>query len=141
MPLNTPPTIDAAKLGDASAEAPRLTVWFDGACPLCIREVSLFRRLDKRRAIHFEDVSSEDASCPIDRAELLARFHAQERGKPIVSGAAAFAAMWRAIPMLRPFGEAARLPAILWVLERLYVVFLRIRPRLQKFVRQSSSKL
>lgn len=132
MSLNTPPTIDAAKLGDASAEAPRLTVWFDGACPLCIREVALFRRLDKRRAIHFEDVSSADASCPIDRAELLARFHAQEKGKPIVSGAAAFAAMWRAIPMLRPFGEAARLPAVLWLLERLYMAFLRIRPRLRR---------
>lgn len=134
----TMPTTDPAKLDESSAEAPTLTVWFDGACPLCIREISLFRRLDKRRAIHFEDVSSEDGSCPIDRAELLARFHAQERGKPIVSGAAAFAAMWRAIPMLKPLGEAARLPAVLWVLERLYVVFLRIRPKLQRlFLRKA----
>lgn len=142
MPLKTATTTDPANQDDVlSSAAPRLTVWFDGACPLCIREVALFRRLDKRRAIHFEDVSSEDASCPIDRAELLAQFHAQEKDQSIVSGAAAFAAMWRAIPMLRPLGEAARLPAVLWVLERLYVVFLRIRPRLQKFVRQSSSKL
>ena len=139
--LTTTPTSDAVKLGDASSKAPRLTVWFDGACPLCIREVALFRRLDKRRAIRFEDVSSADASCPIDRAELLARFHAQEKGKPIVSGAAAFAAMWRAIPMLKPFGEAARLPAVLWVLERLYVVFLRIRPRIQRwFLRQGRTQ-
>lgn len=132
MSLSTLQTGDAAKPVASSEAPPRLTVWFDGACPLCIREVALFRRLDKRRVIHFEDVSSADASCPIDRAELLARFHAQERGKPIVSGAAAFAAMWRAIPILRPFGEAARLPAVLWVLERLYVVFLRIRPKLQR---------
>lgn len=131
--LKTATTTDAAREDVPSSATPRLTVWFDGACPLCIREVALFRRLDKRRVIHFEDVSSADASCPIDRAGLLARFHAQERGKPIVSGAAAFAAMWRAIPMLRPFGEAARLPAVLWVLERLYVVFLRIRPRLQRW--------
>lgn len=114
---------------------PRLTVWFDGACPLCTREIALFRRLDKRRAIHFEDVSEENATCPLDRADLLARFHAQEVGKPIMSGAAAFAAMWRAIPFLRPFGELARIPILLWALERLYVGFLRIRPRLQSLVR------
>lgn len=113
-----------------------LTVWFDGACPLCKREVELFRRLDSRRAIHFEDVSQPDAMCPLDRGELLARFHAQELGKPVVSGAAAFAAMWRAIPVLRPVGELARIPLVLWVLERVYVAFLRIRPRLQKVFRQ-----
>lgn len=113
----------------------RLTVWFDGGCPLCRREIALFRRLDRRKAIHFEDISQPDAGCPIDTAELLARFHAQEAGQSIVSGAAAFAAMWRAIPVLRPFGELARIPAILWVLERLYSVFLVFRPGLQKLMR------
>ena len=28
-----------------------VTVWFDGACPLCLREIALMRRLDKRGAI------------------------------------------------------------------------------------------
>ena len=127
------------RVADTDASPPAastLTVWFDGACPLCLREIALFRRLDKRGRIHFEDVSSPDATCPIDRAELLERFHAQERGKPIVSGAAAFAAMWRAIPVLRPFGEFARIPLVLYFLERLYVAFLRARPWLQKFFRQ-----
>lgn len=122
---------------DASPPAASaLTVWFDGACPLCLREIALVRRLDRHNRIHFEDVSNPDATCPIGRSELLKRFHAQERGKPIVSGAAAFAAMWRAIPVLRPFGEFARTPFVLYVLERLYVAFLRARPWFQKFFRQ-----
>lgn len=115
-----------------NAAEPSLTVWFDGACPLCQREIALFRKLDRRGAICFEDVSRPDASCPLDPALLLARFHAQEQGLPVVSGAAAFAAMWRSIPVLRPFGELARIPPLLWMLERLYTVFLRFRPRLQK---------
>ena len=45
---------------------------------------------------------------PIDRADLLKRFHAREGDGPLLSGAAAFAAMWRAIPALRPVGELAR---------------------------------
>jgi len=117
------------------AEAAELTVWFDGGCPLCRREVAFFQRLDRRGAILFEDISREDSICPVDRAVLLARFHARAKGETIVSGAAAFAAMWRAIPLLRPVGELARIPALLWGLERLYLGFLKIRPRLQGMFR------
>lgn len=134
--MRTPHTTDTGDRNASPPAASTLTVWFDGACPLCLREIALFRRLEKRSRIHFEDVSSPDATCPIDRVDLLERFHAQERGKPIVSGAAAFAAMWRAIPVLRPFGEFARIPLVLYFLERLYVAFLRARPWLQKFFRQ-----
>ena len=108
-------------------------VWFDGGCPLCTREIALMRRLDRRGAITFVDVAAGgDPSCPIDRATLLARFHAEEHGV-VHDGAAAFAAMWRAIPLLRPVGLAARNRAVLRLLEAAYVRFLRLRPRLQRF--------
>lgn len=119
----------------------KVTVWFDGGCPLCRREIGLLRRLDRRAAIDFIDVSSEDGggdSCPIDRADLLARFHAREEhvdgGGRVVSGAEAFAAMWRAIPLLRPLGLMARNRHVLAVFERIYRLFLRARPRIQRFV-------
>ena len=108
----------------------QVTVWFDGACPLCSREIAAVRRLDRAGAIEFVDVGAGDASCPLDRAALLARFHARESGGPLLSGAAAFAAMWRAIPLLRPLRLAARHPPVLWVLEQGYRGFLRIRPAL-----------
>ena len=117
-----------------SSETSRVKVWFDGACPLCIREISLMRRLDTNGAIDFVDVSDNaDPSCPINQEELLARFHAEENGK-VLSGAAAFAAMWRAIPALRPLGAIAKNRFVLAVLERLYILFLRVRPRLQKLL-------
>ncbi len=93
------------------------------------------RRLDRRRAISFVDVTRDDTSCPIDRDALLARFHAREDGR-MLSGAAAFAAMWRAIPWLRPLGLAARDPRVLSLLERLYRRFLRLRPSLQRLLRR-----
>ena len=113
---------------------PTLKVWFDGACPLCQREISLMKRLDREGAITFVDVSEGgDPSCPIDQRELLARFHAEEDGE-VLSGAAAFAAMWRAIPSLRPLGLIARNRIVLAALERLYVLFLKVRPRIQRLV-------
>ena len=117
-----------------------LTVWYDNACPLCRREVALMRRLDRRRAIRFVDVTSaSDAACPIDRADLLARFHASENGR-LLSGAAAFAAMWRAIPLLRPLGLAAKWPPALRLLEHTYLAFLRVRPRLQRLVARAEMR-
>ena len=112
-----------------------LTVWHDGACPLCAREVALVRRLDRRGAIAFVDASDPSGNCPIDRSALLARFHARENGQ-MLSGAAAFAAMWRAIPLLRPLGLAARNPVVLAGRERAYRLFLRARPKLQALLRR-----
>jgi len=115
----------------------KLTIWFDGSCPLCTREIALMKRLDRRGAIDFIDVAASGvAECPVDRAELLARFHARENGV-LLSGAGAFAAMWRAIPLLRPLGLLARIPIVLALLERCYVAFLRVRPRLQRLVRRA----
>lgn len=114
--------------------APRVKVWYDGACPLCAREIALMRRLDKRGRIAFIDVAAgADPTCPLERGALLARFHAEEDGV-VLSGAAAFAAMWRAIPLLRPFGLAARWRPLLGLLEAAYRGFLRLRPRLQRLL-------
>lgn len=89
------------------------------------------RWLDRRGAIDFVDVARcEAAACPLERSAMLARFHVTEDGQ-LLSGAAAFAAMWRAIPWLRPIGLAARSPLLLALLERGYGGFLRLRPRLQ----------
>ena len=117
-------------------ETPAVRVWYDSQCPLCLREIDLMRRLDSRGAIDFVDLYTA-RDCPVDRSELLERFHAQEAGQPAVSGAAAFAAMWRAIPALRPLGLIARFPPVLWVLEGAYRLFLRFRPRLQRLARRT----
>lgn len=94
------------------------------------------KRLDRKEAIRFIDVAAgADPSCPIDQSTLLERFHARENGK-IVSGAAAFAAMWRAIPAMRTLGLIARNKTVLRILERLYVWHLRIRPQLQAIARR-----
>jgi predicted DCC family thiol-disulfide oxidoreductase YuxK len=118
----------------------QVTVWYDGACPLCLREIALMRRLDKGHAIEFIDVAQPDSVCPLDRQELLLRFHAKENGI-LLSGAAAFAAMWRAIPFLRPLGLMAKNKWVLVALEWLYLRFLRIRPKLQSMVSPVEKKI
>lgn len=121
----------ARRLPDAAVG---LTVWYDGDCPLCRREIGLMKRLDRAGAIAFIDLAL-GGPCPVDRASLMARLHAQETGSPLVHGAAAFAAMWRRIPALRPLGRLAQWPPALWFLEQAYIAFLKVRPTLQGLAR------
>lgn len=114
---------------------PRLVeVWYDSGCPLCRGEIALMQRLDWRGRIRFTDLLDPSATCPADPADMIARFHARENGK-LLSGAAAFAAMWRAIPVLWPLGQLARVPLCLWLLEWVYRRFLVVRPHLQRLLR------
>jgi predicted DCC family thiol-disulfide oxidoreductase YuxK len=122
---------------ETSQVTDQVTVWYDGGCPLCVREIALMKRLDKDDRIRIVDVDQERAVCPIDRELLLARFHAREgQDGPLLDGAAAFAAMWRAVPPLRPLGRLARNRVVLWVLERMYSLFLIVRPGLQRLARR-----
>lgn len=98
------------------------------------------RKLDWRSHIEFVDLGNADLACPVDRAVALARLHAKENGQ-LLSGAAAFAAMWRAIPLLRPLGLVARNAFILKLLEKLYLRFLKVRPSIQRlFFRKRAAR-
>lgn len=118
----------------AVADPRSLTVWYDGDCPICRAEIGLMSQLDRGSAIEFVDLSLPGA-CPNDRVARLARLHAQPRGGPVVAGAAAFVAMWGVLPALRPLAVLASPPPVLWLLERAYGLFLRLRPGLQTILR------
>lgn len=116
-----------------SASTAVVKVWFDSQCPLCRKEIAVMKRLDWRARVDFVDIYTS-ADCPLDPSRLLERFHAQEAGGPILNGAAAFAVLWRQLPLLRPLGELARIPVCLTALEHAYLAFLRLRPRLQQLL-------
>ena len=112
-----------------------LTVMFDGACPLCRREVGLYQALSPLEPVAWLDVSQATASMAAeDRARYLARFHVRQRDGQLLSGAAAFVALWQAMPGWRWLGRLGTLPGVTPMLELLYRGFLRIRPAIQSLV-------
>jgi predicted DCC family thiol-disulfide oxidoreductase YuxK len=124
-------------------ESPPLTVLYDGGCPVCRREIGMYRRLQPLRPdlpVCFADVS--DAAFPLPsalppgttREQLLARFHVRGRDGRVLSGAQAFLALWSALPGWRWLALAGRAPGAAWVMERFYLFFLRWRPALQRWV-------
>jgi len=112
-----------------------LTVLYDGACPLCRREIGIYRGLQPNTPVCFADVS--DVALPLPpgttRAQLLARFHVRGQDGQLLSGAQAFLALWAALPGWRWLALVGRLPGAAWVMERTYRLFLRWRPTLQRW--------
>lgn len=122
-------------------EALPLTVLYDGACPLCRREIGVYRDLQPLQAdspVCFTDVN--DTALPLPpgttREQLLARFHVRSRDGELFSGAQAFLALWAVLPGWRWLALAGRLPGATWLMERSYRFFLRWRPMLQRWALQ-----
>jgi len=122
-------------LPDPDAPAPSLTVLYDGACPLCRREIGVYRGLQPNAPLCFADVSDPAMPLPAGttRAQLLARFHVQGSDGCLISGAPAFLALWATLPGWRWLARLGRLPGVPWAMERLYRLFLRGRPALQRW--------
>ena len=70
-----------------------LTVMYDGSCPLCQREIGLYQSLTPLQPVAWLDVSAADLP-PATRQQLMARFHVQHSDGQLLSGAAAFVALW-----------------------------------------------
>lgn len=111
-----------------------VTVYYDASCPLCRREIALYRG---RTEAVFVDVS-DPANVPADLSPeaAMARFHVREDGR-LLSGAAAFAALWRVSRGFRLLGRVAGLPGVRHVLEAAYRGFLLVRPAVQRGVRRA----
>jgi predicted DCC family thiol-disulfide oxidoreductase YuxK len=113
-------------------------VLYDGSCPLCRREIAVYRDLqplEPSSMVSFTDISNAAVSLPsgTTREQLLARFHVQGRDGELLSGAQAFLALWAALPGWRWLALAGRFPGVSWVMERMYRLFLKRRPMLQRW--------
>ncbi len=114
-----------------------LRVFFDGSCPICQKEIGIYKNADTTARIHWVDVSAEQASgvLPLARHALLARFHVQTPGGQLISGARGFIEMWRQLPGWRWLARICSIPGAPHILEIGYCGFLKVRPAIQRYLR------
>lgn len=115
--------------------SPTLTAFYDGACPLCVREIAFYQRRRGGAQIAWVDLSAlpSDAAAPgLSRCDALARFHVMDDKGALYDGGDAFARIWLALPSFRIFGLIAQIPPFGWMLNKAYNAFLTVRPRLQR---------
>jgi predicted DCC family thiol-disulfide oxidoreductase YuxK len=106
----------------------RMTVFYDGSCPMCRREIGFYRRCKGEQNVEWEDVSRLEIAPGVSRAQAMARLHVRRGDGSIVSGGYAFATLWLALPGFRRLGLLASYKPLAWLHERVYGLFLKIRP-------------
>ncbi len=119
--------------GAASSEG--ITVYYDGACPLCRREIGYYRRQRGAEGIEWRDVSATEGgevATDLPRAKALARFHVRLPDGSLASGGRAFAELWAALPRFRRLGVVGLSRPMRPLLELAYRAFLTLRPGFQR---------
>ncbi len=106
-----------------------ITIFYDGACGICRKEMERYRAKDKNGRLSFVDVNRQgfDAQLEgLDPQKALDYIHARDAKGKIVRGAEAFIWIWLAcgykvLPLL------ARLPLIKQAARVFYKLFARYR--------------
>lgn len=117
------------------------TVYFDGACPLCTKEIETYRKAKGADGLSWVDAANCEKSQlgpDLDAERALARMHVRDESGKLISGAAAFAAIWERLPRTRWLGRLMSIKPVLWVLEPAYSLFLKVRPLWRKPTQKTS---
>lgn len=120
----------------------KLTVYYDGACPLCTAEIGHYETRSGAEALCFVNIAvpGADAGADLDRDAALRRFHVRKADGTLLSGAAAFIEIWTTLPGWQWLARLARLPGLPWLLELAYRAFLPIRPFLSRMAARFGAK-
>lgn len=134
-------TSGAADIEAAAASRPKTmsghdgpTAYYDGACPLCAREIGFYRRQDGADRICWVDISdidTVDVAPDLTREQALTRFTVRDADGSLVSGGRAFTRIWMRLPLFRWLATVFEIQPFNWLLDQAYDLFLKLRPRLQ----------
>lgn len=123
----------------------KVTVFYDGACPLCAREIGFYRKRTNAEVVDWVDVSqcAGDTVAPgLSKADAMARFHVIGADGTLVSGGDAFRELWRVLPAFRLWSRLFGTRPLAWMLNTVYDLFLTARPALQAvFLRPPKCKV
>jgi predicted DCC family thiol-disulfide oxidoreductase YuxK len=136
VPTKPAPFTSESKAGESPQSSRKklypLTVYFDGACPICRREIDLMKWFNRKSHLRFVDFSvpsyrpDEHGLNPSDLGRVI---HARWADDSIITGVEVFREMWEGVG----FGllaRVARRPRINALLVKAYAWFARNRLRL-----------
>jgi predicted DCC family thiol-disulfide oxidoreductase YuxK len=104
-------------------------VFFDGDCPLCMREIAMLRRRDHAAKIQFTDIAEPGFRSDRSYDALMARIHGRLPDGSWIEGVEVFRQLYGAIGF-RKAVAVSRVPGISHLLRAVYWLFAKNRLRL-----------
>lgn len=110
----------------------RVEVFYDGECPLCVREIKLLRWMDRKSRIRFSDIA-DPAFVPADYGKTMGEFMDEIQGRypdgTWIIGVEVFRQLYAAVGF-GPLVWLTRLPVVSHVMEWGYRIFAKNRLKL-----------
>lgn len=109
-----------------------IEVFYDGACPLCTREIRMLQRLDRRQRIRFVDIAADGfaaGSIGLSWQTLMQRIHGRLPDGTLVEGVEVFRRLYSAVGF-KKLVALTRLPVVSQLLDLAYSGFAKNRLRL-----------
>ncbi len=117
----------------SDAKQVQVEVFFDGDCPLCVREINMLRRMDRGRGrIAFTDIARDDfdpSELGVSWATLMDRIHGRLPDGALIEGVEVFRRLYAAVGF-GPIVSLTRLPGISRALDWFYLQFAKNRLKL-----------
>jgi predicted DCC family thiol-disulfide oxidoreductase YuxK len=113
---------------------PPLTLFYDGLCPLCSREIAFYRRRltgDDVRFVDITDPGFDAARHGLDPRGVHRILHVKV-GEEVRTGLDAFIALWQRVPGFRRLARLAAAPGVHALLGAGYRAFALVRPWLPR---------
>lgn len=116
------------------AATPKLTLLFDGECPLCVREVDMLRARSVRYgdSLAFVDIAGpdfDDDSFGVDYETAMRSIHGVLPDGSLVSGVSVFRLAYEAVGLGWVYAVIQYKP-VYWLAERVYAVWANYRTQL-----------
>lgn len=102
-----------------------MTVYYDGACPQCVRDRANYERLSgsSGKNIIWFDITDKDEhlrELGIDPQRALLELHVKSEDEQVLSEIDAYILLLRKVPILRPLAWLIGLPVVRPVLSKVY---------------------
>jgi len=113
----------------------KLTVYYDGLCHLCSREINHYRTMKGAENIYFVDITSPEFHADqegLDPIQIHKTMHVRDRQGQLHLGVNAFIWIWNELSVLKFLVPIARTGPVHLVLESAYSVFAKVRPFLPR---------
>jgi predicted DCC family thiol-disulfide oxidoreductase YuxK len=111
-----------------------LTVYYDGLCPLCSREIDYYRKRVTTAAVHFVDIADWSFNARtegLDPRRIHRVMHVKVN-EEVRTGLEAFIAIWDVVPGFGWLARLARTPGFHGLMTVGYRVFALVRPWLPR---------
>jgi predicted DCC family thiol-disulfide oxidoreductase YuxK len=107
-------------------------VFYDGACPLCMREIRMLKRRDRGARIRFTNIASESfdaGGVGLTWQALMDRIHGRLPDGTLIEGVEVFRRLYAAVGFSR-LVKLTRAPGVSQLLDLAYHLFAKNRLRL-----------